>query len=224
VAADGIFSNTKSFFESNIHRPKFMNAIAVRSILESKKIEGIDFKNINLFMGANTHLAIYPINKNELNLICIIRHKKFDPDNIKNLIDKKVLNQSPILKKLFDSDLKTWPLYSTGKILPSSNKNVFYLGDAFQGFLPTMAQGASQSIESAYTLFNLLKDKNDNAHNIYFETRSKRAKLIKKRSSFNFFAFHVSNPVTKLIRNIILKHVVKNKTFISNYLGKVYKN
>ena len=224
IAADGIFSNTKSFFESNINRPKFKNAIAVRSILKLKKIQNMDVKNINLFMGANTHLAVYPINKNDLNLICIVRHKKFDPDNIRNLIDKKVLNQGPILKKLFEGDLNSWPLYSTDKILPSSNKNVFYLGDAFQSFLPTMAQGAAQSIEGAYTLFNLLKDKNNNAHNIYFETRSKRAKLIKKRSNFNFFAFHVSNPVIKVIRNIILKYVIKNKAFISNYLGKVYNN
>ena len=35
-------------------------------------------------MGSNVHLVIYPINnKNELNLVCIIREKKFDPDNIK---------------------------------------------------------------------------------------------------------------------------------------------
>ena len=111
-------------------------------------------------MGSNLHLVFYPINKkNELNLVCIIRDKKYDPDNIKKLIEKKILSQNPNLKDLFKNDLKSWPLYSTKKILPSSNRKVFYIGDAFNGFLPTLAQGAGQSIESAYELFNLIKRK-----------------------------------------------------------------
>ena len=63
------------------------------------------------------------------------------------------------LKNIFKDDLKSWPLYSTPKILPSTNSKVFYIGDAFNGFLPTLAQGAGQSIESAYELFNLIKKK-----------------------------------------------------------------
>ena len=44
-----------------------------------------------------------------------------------------------------------------------------------------MAQGASQSIEGAYDLFNLLKENNEDAHNIYFKNRSKRIKNIQKK-------------------------------------------
>ena len=47
---------------------------------------------------------------------------------------------------------------------------------------------------------------------------------IKKRSDFNFFAFHISNPFIKKIRNVFLKRLVKSKSFIINYLGEVYKN
>ena len=44
--------------------------------------------------------------------------------------------------------------------------------------LPTLAQGAGQSIESAFEIFNLLtKDKLDKENN-YFEIRSKRQKLL----------------------------------------------
>jgi FkbM family methyltransferase len=73
------------------------------------------------------------------------------------------------LKKLFQGDLNAWPLFSTDIALPSSNKKVIYLGDAFHGLLPTMAQGASQSIEGAYELFSLLKKDSDNVHDIYFK-------------------------------------------------------
>ena len=190
IAADGIFSNTRSFFEKNNNKPQFKNAIAIRTILKSKNNLNIDDKNINLIMGSNTHLVIYPINnKNVLNLVCIIREKKFDPDRVKDLINKKVFNQNSNLKDLFQGDLMSWPLYTRNTVAPSSNKKIFYIGDAFHGLLPTMAQGATQSIESAYCLFNLLKENNEDTHNIYFTTRSRRVKIIKKRSNFNFLHF-----------------------------------
>ena len=67
IAADGIFSNTRSFFEKDKNKPKFKNAIAIRTILKSKPNFDIDEKNINLIMGSNTHIVIYPVNnKNEL--------------------------------------------------------------------------------------------------------------------------------------------------------------
>ena len=86
------------------------------------------------------------------------------------------------------------------------------------------AQGASQSIESVYELFNLLKNNNQNAHNIYFKNRSERVRIIKKRSDFNFFVFHISNSFITKIRDMFIKQLVKNKKFLKNYLGKVYKN
>ena len=225
VGADGIFSNTRSFFEKKKIQPSFKKAIAIRLILKSKHGLEINEKNVSLFMGSNMHLVLYPINKkNELNLVCVIRDRKYDPENIKSLIEKKVMNQNSNFKNLFNSEIKSWPLYSTPNILPSSNKKVFYIGDAFNGFLPTLAQGAAQSIEGAYELFNLIKNENLDASNVYFKTRSKRAKIIRRRSNFNFFVFHFSNSVMQKIRNFFLKFLVKRKGFISNYLGTVYKN
>ena len=225
IAADGIFSNTRSFFEKKKNTPKFKKALAVRVILKSKLDLNINEQNISLMMGGNTHIVFYPINKKkELNMVCIIRSKKYDPDNIKSLIEEVVLKQNPSLRKLFDNDIKSWPLYFTPNILPSTNKKVFYIGDAFNGFLPTMAQGAGQSIESAHEIFTLLQKNKLDKNNTYFEVRSKRAKIIRKRSNFNFFAFHFSSSIMQKIRNIFLKFLVKRKTFIRGYLGKVYKN
>jgi len=225
VGADGIFSNTRSFFEKKKNQPSFKKAIAMRLILKIKHNLDINEKNISLFMGSNLHLVIYPINqKNELNLVCIIRDKKYDPDNIKSLIERKLLTQNPNLKDLFKDDLKSWPLYSTSKAVPSSNNKVFYIGDAFYGFLPTLAQGGGQSIESAYELFNLIKDENLDASNIYFKKRLEKTKIVRRRSNFNFFAFHFSSSVMQKIRNFFLKFLVKRKGFINSYLGKVYKN
>ena len=224
-AADGIFSNTRSFFEIKKNEPRFKKAIAVRVILNSKSEFDINEENISLMLGSNSHIVLYPINKKkELNMVCIMRCKKYEPDNVKQLVQEIVLKQNPKLKNIFENEIKTWPLYFTPKIIPSSNKKVFYIGDAFNGFLPTLAQGAGQSIESAFEIFNLLtKDKLDKENN-YFEIRSKRAKIIRSRSNFNFFAFHFSSKIMQNIRNLFLKFLVKRKFFVKRYLGKVYKN
>jgi salicylate hydroxylase len=225
VAADGIFSNTRSFFEKKKNEPRFKKAIAARVILNSKSEFDINDENISLMFGSNSHIVLYPINKKkELNMVCIMRCKKYEPNNIKQLVQEIVLKQNPKLKNIFEDEIKTWPLYFTPKIIPSSNKKVFYIGDAFNGFLPTLAQGAGQSIESAFEIHNLLtKDKLDKENN-YFEIRSKRAKIIRSRSNFNFFAFHFSSKIMQSIRNLFLKFLVKRRFFVKSYLGKVYKN
>jgi len=174
-------------------------------------------------MGKNCHLIIYPINKNkELNFVCILRHKKKDPDNIKTLLEG-VVKQNSNLKNAFEKNLKFWPLYETPKILRSSNSKVFYIGDAFNGFLPTLAQGAGQSIESAYELFNLIKDERGDIQNIYFQDRLKRTKIVRRRSNFNFFMFHLSSKFLQTIRNFFIKFLIKRKSFIDSYLGTIYK-
>ena len=224
IGADGIFSNTRSFFEKKKNEPKFKKAIAIRTILKSKSELKIDEDKISLMMGNNCHIVIYPINKNkELNLVCIIRSNKYDPDDIRSSVDK-VVSQNSSLGKVFNGDLKSWPLYFTPQILPSTNSKVFYIGDAFNGFLPTLAQGAGQSIESAYELFNLLNDKKTDIQSIYFQERLKRAKIIRKRSNLNFLAFHFSSSIMQKIRNFFIKILIKRKKFISSYLGTVYKN
>ena len=224
VGADGIFSNTRSFFEKKKIEPKFKKAVALRIILKSKSELMIDEENISLLMGKNCHVVIYPVNKNkELNVVCIIREKKYDPDNIKSLVNK-VTAQNSDLEKVLKGDLKSWPLYFTSQILPSTNSKVFYIGDAFNGFLPTLAQGAGQSIESAYELFNLIKGDKSEIQNTYFQERSKRVKIVRKRSNINFFAFHFSSSIMQTFRNFFMKFLVKRKSFVNSYLGTVYKN
>ena len=225
VAADGIFSSTRSFFEKKKMEPKFKKAVAVRVILNLNSDFNINEENISLMLGSRSHIVLYPINKKkELNMVCIMRCKKYEPDNIKQLFKEIILKQNTKLKNIFDNEIKTWPLYFSPKIVPSSNKKVFYIGDAFNGFLPTLAQGAGQSIESAFEIFNLLKNDKLDKDNNYFKIRSNRAKIIRNRSNFNFFAFHFSSKIMQNIRNLFLMFLVKRKFFVKRYLGKVYKN
>ena len=62
-----------------------------------------------------------------------------------------------------------------------------------------------------------------NSNSIYKDKISKIL-LVNKRSKLNHFAFHLTNPIIILIRNIVLKFLSKNKKFLESYLGKIYRN
>tara|TARA_B100001540_G_scaffold207967_1_gene183226 strand:- start:746 stop:1879 length:1134 start_codon:yes stop_codon:yes gene_type:complete len=224
VAADGVFSRTKEILFKKEGLPKYFNSIALRG-----NIFNFENKNISLYLGSNFHFVIYPINqKNEFNFISIIRKEliesEFSNKNIfnnkdftDNLIDeissKSNLNLNKIVK-----ELKCFPIFVSKKIqIPNSN-NILLTGDAFFSFPPSFAQGASQSIEAANEIFYDIKNNTKN----YYKTRILKTKQINSRSLFNYFAFHMSNPLNKYIRNFFLKKLSKNKKFLESYLGKIY--
>ena len=138
-----------------------------------------------------------------------------------DLFIKRVLEKIPLTKKDFLNDLKElkiFPVFVSNDFHKLQYKNIHLIGDAFFAFPPSFAQGASQSIESAYELFNDFVNNTSN----YYTRRVSRTKQIYKRSALNHFAFHLSNPLNIYIRNNILKYLTKNKKFLESYLGEIY--
>ena len=224
IVSDGVFSKTKSIIESKDIKPRYNGSVAIRSVIKFSEEFNYESKNISLIMFPNAHIVIYPINKKgNFNLVCIVREKLSQNYDINSIIKKKILSKNKNLENLFKSDLNLWPVYVTKSSIKSIHENVFYLGDAFYTFVPALAQGASQSIEGAYELYNLLSENKKNIQNLYFKKRLKKTKQINKRSKFNYFGFHISNSLLENIRNFFLKRLVKNKNFIQSYLGKIYK-
>ena len=224
IISDGVFSNTKSIIEKNFFKPNYHGAIAIRSQVRVEDISNFNSNNVSLIMGTDAHLVLYPVNKQkEINLVCIIRKKLEDNNSIKVILENSILKENKNLANLFQGELKSWPIYTSSKPIKSIYKNVLYIGDAFYTFPPTMAQGASQSIEAANEIFKLITDNNKNVKNEYFKKRLERTNLINKRSNVNYFGFHITNPLLKTLRNFFLKRLVRNKNFIQSYLGKIYK-
>jgi len=226
VAADGVYSRTKKILFKKDGLPEYFNSIALRG-----SIQNFENKHISLYLGPNFHFVIYPINQNnEFNFISIIRKELINTEtsnrnlfndktfisNLLNLISSKSnLNLAEIVK-----GAKGFPILISKKILIPKQRNIYLTGDAFFSFPPSFAQGASQSIESANELFNDLKDSSSN----YYKNRVLKTKQINSRSSFNHFAFHLGNPVNIFFRNIFLRYLSKNKYFLENYLGAIYKS
>ena len=226
IAADGVFSKTKQILFKKDGLPKYFNSIAVRGNI--KNFENFD---ISLFLGPNFHFVIYPINQNnEFNFILIIRKELieeqisnrnlFEDNAFKNSLLNQISSKSKIdlLGKV--QDIKCFPIFVSKEVQIPDLKNVFLIGDAFYSFPPSFAQGASQSIEAANEVFNDLKNNSSN----YYETRIYKTKQINSRSSINHLVFHFSNPFNIFFRNIFLKYLSKNKSFLENYLGNIYNN
>ena len=226
VAADGVYSRTKEILFKKEGTPKYFNSIALRGNIQN--FENLD---ISLYLGSNFHFVIYPINQNnEFNFISIVRKKLVESEitNRSLFKDKSFINNlmSQISSKSdlnlteLVNEIKCFPIFVSKKIKIPSNKNIFLMGDAFFSFPPSFAQGASQSIESANDLFNELSNNLSN----YYKKRVLKTKQINSRSSINHYAFHIANPINVFFRNIFLKYLSKNKSFLENYLGKIYKN
>ena len=226
VAADGVYSRTKEILFKKEGTPKYFNSIALRGNIQS--YENLD---ISLYLGPNFHFVIYPINQNkEFNFISIVRKKLIESEitnrslfkdkNFINNLMSQISSKSDLNLTELVNEIKCFPIFVSKKIKIPSNKNIFLMGDAFFSFPPSFAQGASQSIESANDLFN---DLNNNLSN-YYKKRVLKTKQINSRSSINHHAFHIANPINVFFRNIFLKYLSKNKSFLENYLGKIYKN
>ena len=115
---------------------------------------------------------------------------------------------------------KSFPIFISEKFIKPEKKEIFFVGDALYAFSPSFAQGASQSIESSKEAYEEIENNSDS----YYQKRFERIKTVNFRSNINNFAFHLSNPFTILVRNFFLKYLTRNKNFLENYLGKIYKN
>ena len=229
IISDGVFSKSKKLISNNKTQPRYNNTLAIRGTLPVTP--KIDCKNISLFLGHNFHHVIYPVNSNgDLNFIAIMKYKlsseeqkNFSLFNDHSFI-KKILENVPSESKEFLNnikELKIFPVFVSDDFFKIKDNNIHLIGDAFFAFPPSFAQGASQSIEGAYELFESIEN---NTESDFFNNRVNKTKMVNKRSKLNQFAFHLSNPLMIYLRNIFLKKLVKNKKFLESYLGKIYKN
>ena len=231
IISDGVFSKGKSLISNNEIKPAYNNSIAIRGNISRKNLNNLNEKNISLFMGNNFHYVIYPVNNDNeaFNFIGVLKYKLTaneldnyglfkDEGFIQSIKDKL---QNKISANILDNlnNFKCFPVFvSKGYLKPGNN--ISLIGDAFFAFPPSFAQGASQSIESGSDLFDdIMTNKNN-----FYNNRVTKVKMINNRSKLNQFAFHVSNPLIVFFRNFSLKILTKNKKFLENYLGKIYKN
>ncbi len=221
IVSDGVFSKTKSIILKRDTKPSYFHSLALRG-----NIDDYENEDISIYFGPSFHFVIYPLNQNkEFNFISVFKKK---------LLDKKLYSDEFFLQKMTQElqkntslklankliNLKSFPIYITKKFEFLENKNIFFVGDALLAIPPSLAQGASQSIESSQELFDQIQNKDHN----YYKKRIKKLNSVNWRSKLNYHSFHLSNSMFCLIRNYILKLLVKNNKFLDFYLGKIYRD
>ena len=231
IISDGVFSKGKLLISNGKIKPAYNDCIAIRGNISKNNLNNINEQNISLFLGSNFHYVVYQVNNNNeaFNFVGVLKYK-FTPNELDNYslfkdetfirgIKKKL--RSKISPTILDnlSNIKYFPVFVSKGFLKPGN-NIYLLGDAFFAFPPSFAQGASQSIEGASELFNSIINNTKN----FYGKRVKKVRMVNNRSKINQFVFHLSNPMTIFLRNISLKILTKNKKFLKNYLGEIYKS
>ena len=225
VIADGVFSKLRKILDTSFLKQNF--AIAYRGIVTNPN--GYDLDKVNLLLGKNKHLVLYPINhygdfsftgisKEPKKLIKEIYETACTDQDISSFLNSFSLNIKSIILK--SKKINKWPIYSHKNFFFGID-NIFVIGDAAHAMLPFQAQGAAQSIEDAYFLSKLIKDKNFSSKELA-KIRYKRIEMIKKKSENNLNIFHLKNFFLEKFRNFFINIVFKNKKLSKLFLGKIF--
>ncbi|PGH13603.1 hypothetical protein AJ79_03596 [Helicocarpus griseus UAMH5409] len=179
VAADGLWSNTRSSVLGGPSVPIPTGDLAYRIVLRSEDLtdpglqEFVKIPRVCLWVGPECHAIFYPVKNNTMvNIVLLV------PDNLPDNVDRMPGNLEE-MKEIFS---KWDPLYvyasthspaiAWGHIVNMDELETWYndeatvafLGDSCHPMLPYMAQGAGSALEDGAALGNILSaihDKKD---------------------------------------------------------------
>ncbi|KAH7237940.1 hypothetical protein B0J15DRAFT_516523 [Fusarium solani] len=202
IAADGLWSNTRSKVLGRPSRPIATGDLAYRIVLKSEEIQDqelLDFMNkprVCLWVGPECHAIYYPLRNNTMaNIVLLV------PDNLPDNVAKMPGDLSemreifdkwdPLLQRFLSqvNKIEKWKLMHLDELERWYNEEatVVFLGDACHPMLPYMAQGAGSAIEDGAALGTLLskiksKEELPGALKTYQDLRVPRSTALQKWS------------------------------------------
>ncbi|MBB4121641.1 FAD-dependent monooxygenase [Martelella radicis] len=214
ICADGVWSHSRRQIKG-APEARFSGNIAWRFVLSSEDAPGfLKRDSVTAFMGPMAHLVAYPLRDvGGFNLVAIAAgasageawHTEVD-SSWKTALERHFKGWSPELTRLFSADQPTfWPLYEVGEGNWHNGSDTIAIGDAVHALMPFSAQGAAMAIEDGFELAAFLATMEaPQAFDAFVAHRKPRLAALRKRTSFNKFAYHASGPI-RIGRDIVLK-------------------
>ncbi|QQM29177.1 FAD-dependent monooxygenase [Martelella lutilitoris] len=214
ICADGVWSHSRRQIKG-APEARFSGNIAWRFVLSSEDAPGfLERDSVTAFMGPMAHLVAYPLRDvGGFNLVAIAAgasageawHTEVD-SSWKMALERHFKGWNPELTRLFSADKPTfWPLYEAGEGNWHNGSDTIVIGDAAHALMPFSAQGAAMAIEDGFELAAFLAGMEaPQAFEAFVAHRKPRLAALRKRTSFNKFAYHASGPI-RIGRDIVLK-------------------
>jgi 2-polyprenyl-6-methoxyphenol hydroxylase-like FAD-dependent oxidoreductase len=114
-----------------------------------------------------------------------------------------------------------WGIYTRPLLKKYFAKNITLFGDAAHPIVPFLGQGGCLAIEDGYSFAKLLSDIGnlEDTQNSYERIRKPRVKMITRLSKEQALHNHISNPLLKKTRNLLM-----SKTpIIDKQMDRIYK-
>ena len=211
IGADGIHSTIRSQMMGP-DVAHFTKNIAWRTIVPVDTLGDLAPSPTGcIWTGERKHAVTTRIRGGDLvNFVGIVEHSELQPEDWNNvgkradaINDFRGWNQT-ITNLIEKADnLHKWALFDRKPLNRWHDGHVVLLGDAAHPMLPSMAQGAVQSIEDSYILAKSLSNPTTkdipSACNKYFLERIKRVNRVQKISAKNLNLFHTSKRWKQLV-------------------------
>lgn len=170
IGADGVWSGVRDRLFPDL-RPRFTGRIAWRGTIDAGQLPGgFDGRSVQLWMGANAHLVVYPISGGRrINVVAVVTDGWNKPGWSEPGDAAEVARHFaawPAAARALIGAVESWRKWALFGMPDGGawNKdNVALLGDAAHAMLPFVAQGAGMAIEDAAVAARCLADAGDDA-------------------------------------------------------------
>jgi salicylate hydroxylase len=203
IGADGVWSAVRGRLFPDL-RPAFTGRIAWRGTCEAASLPGFDNRCVQLWMGPNAHLVVYPLAEGrQVNLVAVTtgewdRPGWSEPGEAAE-VAQAFAAWPDAARRLIGAieSWRRWALFGMPDGGVWGQGRVALLGDAAHAMLPFAAQGAGMAIEDAAVLADILAQDGDVATALarYGQTRSPRVGRVQRTARRNGEVYHLRGPM-----------------------------